>query len=190
MTETINVEALAGNPAATASETPVETPQSQTGDLSGISLADLNAFLGKNFTSKDQALKSLKDTQSHVGMKEEQIEEKLKEKGYLSKRELDDTLFYRDNPKFGAHKAVIDSFAQINGITPAEAVNSEALKGLFAKAEKADSYEDTASVIETNPRLVATKTNLDKAREIQFDPNQSENRDLLVARAVLDAFEE
>lgn len=189
MTETINVEALVDNSTAAPSVTPEETATSQTADLTGLSLAELNATLNKNFTTKEAALKSIKDTMSYVGMKEEQVEEKLKAKGYLSRADLDTELFYRDNPEYAQHKAVIDSFAQINGISAPEAAKSDALSALLAKAKKADSYEETTSVIETNPRLVATKSNLDKAREIQFDPNQSENRDTLVAKAVLDAFE-
>lgn len=191
--ENITVDPLTGEPQLSPSveTTTVETKESlPNSDLSGLSLQELNSALGKNYKDKDSALRSLKDTISHVGMKEEQIEQKLVEKGYLSRADLETELFYRDNPNLSTHKSVIDAFAKINGISPQEAVKSEALSGLFAKAQKADTYENNQSVIESNPRLVATKSGLDKARELSTKRNSGEQVDSLVARAVLDSLGE
>ena len=63
-----NVEASDSNSA----ESPV-TPQSSA----DLTLAELNAVLGKNFPTKEAALKSLKDTSSYVGAKREKIKEEV-----------------------------------------------------------------------------------------------------------------
>jgi hypothetical protein len=191
--ENITLEALDGESqlnSASASE--AVTPEGNTlseSQLKGLSLDELNDTLGKQFKDKESALKALKDTFSYVGKKVDQVEEDLKTKGFISKREFEEVLFYRDNPNYGANKDIIDAYASKFGISPAEAVKSTALSGLLAKADKADSYESNQSVIESNPRLVATKSNLDKARDMSNKRGQSDNVNSLVAKAVLDAYE-
>jgi len=174
---------------ADASETVEPKETLSDSQLRGLSLDELNESLGKQFKDKDSAIKAIKDTFSYVGKKVDQVEEDLKTKGFISKRELEEVLFYRDNPDYQANKDIIDAYASKFGISPAEAVKSEALSGLLAKAQKADSYESNQSVIESNPRLVATKSNLDKARDMAFKKGQGDQVQSLVAKAVLDAYE-
>jgi hypothetical protein len=190
--ENITLEALGEEShvnSAPASETvtPEGNPLSES-QLRGLSLDELNETLGKQFKDKDSAIKAIKDTFSYVGKKVDQVEAELKNNGFISKRELEDVLFYRDNPEFGAHQDIIDAYASKFGISPKEAVKSEALSGLLAKAQKADSYERNQSVIESNPRLVASRSSLDKARDMAMSRN-SEQRESLIAKAVLDAYE-
>lgn len=190
--EDITLEALDDESqlnSASASET-VETkdtlPESQ---LRGLSLDELNGTLGKQFKDKESAIKAIKDTFSYVGKKVDQVEAELKNNGFISKRELEEIMFYRDNAEFAANKDIIDAYATKFGISPAEAVKSSALSGLLAKASKADAYENNQSVIESNPRLVATKSNLDKAKDLAFKKGGSDQMQSLVAKAVLDAYE-
>jgi len=190
--ENITLEALDGEShvnSASASETvtPEGNPLSES-QLRGLSLDELNETLGKQFKDKDSAIKAIKDTFSYVGKKVDQVEAELKNNGFISKRELEEVLFYRDNPEFGANKDIIDAYASKFGISAKEAVKSEALSNLLAKAQKADSYESNQSVIESNPRLVASRSSMDKARDMAMSKN-SEHREALVAKAVLDAYE-
>ena len=157
--------------------------------LSGLSLDELNETLGKQFKDKESALKAMKDTFSYVGKKVEQVESDLKNKGFISQKDLEEVLFYRDNPTMETYKEVITAYANKHGITSKEALKSEALSGLFAKAQKADTFEKNQSVIESNPRFVASKSGLDKARELTNKRGQSDNVSSLVAKAVLDAYE-
>lgn len=190
--ENITLEALDGSSQLNDSSAPEAVEPKETlseSQLSGLSLDELNETLGKQFKDKESALKALKDTFSYVGKKVDQVEEELKTKGFISKRELEDTLFYRDNPEYGAHRDLIDAYASKFGISPQEAVKADALGNLFAKAQKADSYESNQSVIESNPRLVATKSNLDKAREIVQRSGKTEAVESLIAKAVLDVYE-
>lgn len=194
--EDITLEALDGESqlnSSSASETVntkdnPEAPISES-QLRGLSLDELNETLGKQFKDKDSAIKAIKDTFSYVGKKVDQVEAELKNNGFISKRELEEVLFYRDNPEYAANKDIIDAYAGKFGISPAEAVKADGLSGLLAKASKADSYEAGQSVIESNPRLVATKSNLDKARELSNKRGQSDNVQSLVAKAVLDVYE-
>lgn len=157
--------------------------------LKGLSLDELNETLGKQFKDKDSAIKAIKDTFSYVGKKVEQVENELKNNGFISKRELEDVLFYRDNPEVSKHKDIIDAYANKFGISPQEAAKSEALNGLFERAAKADSYESNQSVIESNPRFVESKSNLDKAREMSNESGRTDAVESLVAKAVLDVYE-
>lgn len=174
---------------ASASETVEPKDTLSESQLRGLSLDELNETLGKQFKDKDSAIKAIKDTFSYVGKKVEQVESELKNNGFISKRELEEIMFYRDNKEFAANKDIIDAYATKFGISPAEAVKSTALSGLLAKASKADAYESNQSVIESNPRLVATKSNLDKARDMAFKKGGSDQMQSLVAKAVLDAYE-
>ena len=174
---------------ASASETVEPKETLSESQLRGLSLDELNETLGKQFKDKDSAIKAIKDTFSYVGKKVDQVESELKTKGYISQRDLEDVLFYRDNPEIAKHKEIVDAYAEKFGISKQEAVKSEALSGLLAKASKADTYESNQSVIESNPRLVATKSNLDKARDMAFKKGAGDQMQSLVAKAVLDAYE-
>lgn len=174
---------------ASASETVEPKDTLSESQLRGLSLDELNETLGKQFKDKDSAIKAIKDTFSYVGKKVDQVEAELKNNGFISKRELEEIMFYRDNKEFAANKDIIDAYASKFGISPAEAVKSSALSGLLAKASKADAYENNQSVIDSNPRLVATKSNLDKAKDMAFKKGSSDAMQSLVAKAVLDAYE-
>lgn len=156
--------------------------------LSGLSLDELNETLGKKFKDKETALKSLKDTFSYVGKKVEQVENELKSKGFISRNDLESVLFYRDNPEYEPYRDVVSAYAQKHGVSEKEAIQSELLSGLFAKAKQADSYNETQSVIQTNPRLVASKSSLDQARDMVNKTGKTHEVESLVAKAVLDAY--
>lgn len=156
-----------------------------------LTLEQLNSALGKNFKDVETAVKSVKDTFSYVGSKVEKVEEELKSQGFISKREFEELLFYRDNPEYGQYKEVIDAFAQRSGVSPAEAVKSDVLAGLIGKAKEADRFQNTQSVIDTNPRLVASRDGLAQAREnVRKEGRVSEGTTSAVVKAVLDAYEE
>ena len=185
--EALDYESQLNSESAPRAVTPEESPLTDS-QIRGLSLDELNDSLGKQFKDKESAIKAIKDTFSYVGKKVDQVEEDLRTKGFISKRELEETLYYRDNPELNTHRDIIDAYATKFNITPQEAVKSEALSGLLAKAQKADSYESNQSVIESNPRLVASRSNLDKARELSNRKGGREQAEALVAKAVLDAY--
>lgn len=154
-----------------------------------LTLEQLNAALGKQFKDVDSAIKSVKDTFSYVGQKVEKVKEEIHSEGYISKSELDSLLFYRDNPDYGQYRDVIDAYAAKAGVSPAEAVRSDALSALISKAKTADSYQETQSVIETNPRLVASRDSISQAKDLLKSSGKSEDTDRLAVKAVLDAYE-
>ncbi|WP_165962072.1 hypothetical protein, partial [Acinetobacter baumannii] len=49
-----------------------------TQSVEALSLAEINANLGKNFPNKDAAIKAFKDTFSYVGKKKEDIEKEVR----------------------------------------------------------------------------------------------------------------
>lgn len=134
---------------------------------STLTLAELNSILGKDFKDKPTALKALKDTQSFVGKKREDIEAEVRASiqptasPALEARvqSLANDLFFSQNPQYLGVRALIASM----GSTPAEIVETPAFKEVFAKVKVADEVGQTRSVVSTNSRLAETKGAVEEA---------------------------
>ncbi len=197
MDENITPDALPGDaqltpPDATGTvEKPIEPAPS---DPNQMTLSELNAFLGKNFKNKDDALRSVKETFSYVGKKKEDIERDVlarisqDDKTNAIAKEVENMrkdMFYKDNPQFVPYRNVIEKV----GGNPAEVVASEGFKDLFAKAQGFDESQKLKTVLESNPRLASTKDAFSKAKELQKQGAPTDQVESLVVRGVLDALE-
>lgn len=162
-------------------------PEDTTG-TEGFSLDELNAVLGKNFETKDAALKSIKDTQSFVGKKSEDVEKELKDKGYLSREDLENELFFRDNPDHADNKALLEALAAKEGTTLKAASESDAYKGIYEKAANYEKSESKKSVLNPSPRLKQAVERTANVQELQQAGNL-EGAQSEAAKAVMEAFD-
>ena len=126
-----------------------------------LSLADLNATLGKNFKDKATALAALKETQSFVGRRVEAAQPQATANPALEEqvRSLQEQVFYATNPQLKGHEAVMKQM----GSNPAEVVLTEAFKQYMEKATVADEVTKTKSVINSNARIGQSVPSLENA---------------------------
>lgn len=138
-----------------------------------LSLADLNSFLGKDFKDKDSALKALKDTQSYVGKRKEDIAAEVLANAKPAPQDstprleselksLNDRLFYSENPQFKGYEALISRM----GGDPAEVVASKEFQSVFDKVKVADEVAQKQSVVHSSPRLAQAKSVTDEAVQV------------------------
>lgn len=184
--ETLGGEDLNNEFASAPVKETVSAVSSNTADA--LSLNELNSFLGKNFTSKESALKSLKDTQSYVGKKTEDITKKIDPNQFISREQYETDMFYSRNAEFSTPEVreVIDAMAKAKGLSPKDVVASDTFKAVFSKVKGYDESQSLRSVLETNPRLASTRDSFTKGAEHL----QSGNRDAgeaLITKAVLDS---
>lgn len=183
---------IASDPAGTVgSVTPSPAPVAE------LTLAELNQRLGKNFPSKEAALKSIEDTISYVGRKKEDIEREVlsrvatKDDHSAMAKQLEEMrrdMFYKDNPQY----ADPNTRALINqlGGNPVEVVSKPEFKAVFDKVKGYDDSQKLRTVLDSNPRLATTKDALTKARELQSSGGRQDAVEALVAEGVLAAFEQ
>lgn len=141
--------------------------------VEALSLAEINKHLGKNFPTKESALKALSDTFSYVGKKKEDIEKEVR-----SAVQADDRIsklaqeleaerkerFFDRNPQY-ADPAVRKIIETIGG-NPSDVVNREEFKTIFEKVSGYDKSTKLKTVLESNPRITSSRDNLTKASEI------------------------
>lgn len=164
------------------------SPQQGTSvPTASLSLDELNKITGRNFTDRDSALKAIGDTFSFVGKKKETVAQELQNTGeYISRKELDSELFYRDNKIASENRKIVDAFAKANGITAREAFEIPELKSLIEKAKGYDDSQAAKSVIETNPKLASVKNITDTVKSLMSQGNK-DNAGLEAARAIREA---
>ena len=148
-----------------------------------LPLAELNTYLGKDFKDTDTALKALKDTQSFVGKRKEDIASEIRveleakqataaagaanaSSGGSSNTALESTvkslqedLFYTNNPQYKDMRDTIKAM----GANPADVVQTDAFKKVFEKVQVANDVESKKSVVSSNARLAQTKTHTENA---------------------------
>lgn len=163
------------------------TEDSQEESVNNLDLNELNQLLGKNYPTKEAALKSIKDTFSHVGKKQEAVKGEMKEKGFMTKEEAEDLFFLRDHPEHSGNKDILEAIAKNNNITLEKAAQTESYKKLFEGSAKYEEYQSNQSVMESSPRLAEQTERMDKVRELQHSGNVEEAR-TEAARAVMDAY--
>ncbi len=170
-----------------------------TKEVEAMTLSELNTALGKNFSNRDSALKSIKDTFAYVGKKKEDVrkevlaEVKTDEKTDKLAKELEEMRkerFYDKNPQY-ADPSVRKIIERIGG-NPAEVVGSEEFKTVFTKVSGYDESQKLKTVLESNPRLASSKDSLTKARELKAKGASQgaakEEVERLATQAVKDAF--
>lgn len=164
------------NPELDAAHVTAPGGDAAVSDASTLTLAELSQFLGKTFPDKETALRSLKDTQSFVGKRREDIETEVRASlgtafapqnpsdAPASKSEvqsLKNELFFSNNPQFKEHRALIESLGN-----PAEVVERADIKSLLEKAQSADREASKRSIVSSSPRLAQAKSATDEAVRI------------------------
>ncbi len=148
------------------------------GSTDTLSLSELSSYLGKSFTDKTTALKALKDTQSFVGKRKEDIEKEVRASlatsssqntsnasqnvDGVSKAEfksLQDQLFFTSNPQFKGYESIIRRM----GDNPAEVVELEEFKTIFENGKVAGEVAQRKSIVSSNSRLGQTQQSTTEA---------------------------
>lgn len=155
--------------------------------MEALSLEDLNKHLGKDFKTKDAALKALKDTFSYVGKKEENVEKELREKGFMTREELENEFFFRDNPQHSGNQDILRAIAKDQGISLAKAAQTESYKKLYEASAKYEEFQSSQSVMDSNPRIAEQKERLEGVRELALKDKDAAAQE--AARIVLDSLQ-
>ncbi len=149
---------------------------------------------GKQFKTREEALKSVKDTFSYVGKKKEDIVKEVVQTPavdttkFVSREEFDEATFYAANPDYKSHKDLINALRKGTGQSLSEVVNREDFKSLYSKAKAHDEVESAKSVLQSNPRLGAVTDKFSQAKKANQEGNTGAAKHLAVS-AVLDAME-
>jgi hypothetical protein len=166
--DNLSPETLAGSPQLSAAD------GGETVASPALSLSDLNSHLGSDFKDVSTALKALKDTQSYVGKKKEDIAAELRSTVNASLapqvdaqlrselQSIKDELFYSAHPEYKGYRGLISKM----GSSPSEVTGSEEFKSVFEKVKIADEQSTNRSVIHSNQRLGQAQTATDEAIQI------------------------
>lgn len=161
---------------------PVTPPQN------GLTLDELNTFLGKSFKDKDTALKSLKDTYSYVGNQttealarklgkpEDEVLSALKTvmdtKGapdVMTRAQFQEEQFFDKNASLTDYRsqlaAIKNSDPATKAMTWQDFVKSPVAASLVEKVTGYDEIQRNKSVLESNPRLGAATDKIGKAAQ-------------------------
>lgn len=171
----------------TKEETTETKEETSEKSVDALSLSELNEHLGKEFPTKDAALKSIKDTYSHVGKRTADIENEMKDKGYMTIEKAEEMFFLRDNPQHAENKTILEAIAAKEGITISEAAKTESYSKLFENSAKFVEHESNQSVMDSNPRIAEQKEKMDSVREMQSQGNVDGAREL-AAKTVMEAY--
>lgn len=191
----ITFEALSGDAQLTPSDASeaVETVTEAPAQSDALTLAELNSALGKNFTSKDAAIKAYKDTFSFVGKRTEDLKNELKAElqndsktEALAKElaEMRKERFFDKNPDLAPYR---DAYEKVGG-SPEEFFNSPAIKPIIEKAKGYDESQKLRTVLESNPRIASGKDTLSKARELS-QQGRAADAEALVGEAILSIYD-
>ena len=161
--------------------------------VADLSLKELNETLGKDFPTKEAALKSIKDTISYTGKrKEDIINEYKKQSGDSELASKVSTLenmllnanFYAENPQYKPYKDVIAKF----GGNPEQAIKDPVFQSTFKKVSAFDETEKSRSVLHSNPKLGRITDKITEAKTALTGGNVAKANEAAVD-AVLSAFE-
>lgn len=183
----------AAEPAANAG---ISAPQAAVSPqaAAALSLAELNELTGRNFTSKESALKSIKDTFTFATTRLTDVENKVaaataNEMGKLREtlESQNKELYYVQHPELAPHRKLIDSL----GKNPAEVVNSDIFKETFTKLAGYDATVKLKTVLESNPRLASSRDSITKAADLKRANNGFVTADVerLALQSVKDAYD-
>lgn len=156
-----------------------------------LTLSEINAHLGKNFPTKEAALKALKDTSVFAVTKEEKIAERIRaslntgDNGSMAQElaQIKESMFYKDNPEYADYRETIKAL----GKNPSEVIDSPAFKQIYGDAKTGKEFKNTRTVLESNPRITEAKSSLERASEA-MNAGRTDQAKELAAQAVADAF--
>jgi hypothetical protein len=165
------------------------------GESTGGSVREaIGAALGKTFETDEMALKSIKDTQSYVGKRVEDIKAEIgtesieKSNGdFVSREEFEENNFYSKNPEYEPYKKIVNSFRE-DGKSLSDTVDSDNFKEVYDKVKSYDETQKSRSVLQSNPRLSSASDKMTQAKEAVKEGNNEKASELAVG-AVIDAFE-
>lgn len=119
-----------------------------------LSLEELNATLGRQFKTKEGALKAIKDTYAFVGKSKE--EKKSEQTAVTSNDEIESLkteLFFTQNPDFKDARPILEALAKANGQSIQAAAESDAGKDVLSKFAEFGKHQEKETVMEGNRRF-------------------------------------
>lgn len=135
--ENISEDVVTGEDGVTPSE-------ASTTVSDNIGLKELNEIYGTTFKTKEDALKSIKETKNFVGKRKEDIIAEAKEKilaeigergidtsNFVTKDELEKREFYAGNPNLKGMETIIEAVKKDTGKSREEVIALEQFKPLF-----------------------------------------------------------
>lgn len=186
------VTAEPGAPQLSASE-PVANDGKSPQTVAELTLAEINQRVGRDFKDKDTALKALEDTFKFVSTRKTDLETKVKSEVDETYKKLAQDfasqqreMFYLQHPEYASQRKLIESM----GANPQDVVQSDVFKDAFNKLSEYDKTVKLKTVLESNPRIAASKDSFTKAAELKSKQNGVVNEavERLVTKAVQDAF--
>lgn len=171
-----------------------------------LDLSELNQLLGKNFPTKEAAMKSIKDTFSYtgqVGQLRAQLQalqsgqqpqatagqdSELTSTVKALQTELEEQRFVTERPELKDYLPTLRELRNSTGKTLNELLNNEALRPLFEKSLAQDAVQKKRSVLESNPRLGQLRNKTQEAKDALKEGNHNLARETAVS-AVLDAYD-
>lgn len=166
--DNITPNTLPDEPYSSDGEGAVEQNEgNEESNVDNLNLSELNTLLGKDFQTKEAALKSIKDTFNYVGKKPKDVEKDLKDKGYMTREEAENLFFLRDHPEHSNNKDILEALAIKNNVTISEAAKLPAYTKLFEASAKYQEHQSNQSVMDSNPRIAEMKERIDSVREMQ-----------------------
>jgi anion-transporting ArsA/GET3 family ATPase len=184
-TDTTDGALLGGDDVASASSS------TASGDAS-LTLQELNEHLGKQFPSKESALKALKDTSAFAVAREEKIAEKLRAEILQNDRTaqlaaevaaLRKQAFYDKNSQYAEYRDLLEKIDS----DPSRAVENPVFKAVYEKAQMGAEVQKSRTVLDSNPRIAVAKDSLSKASEA-FQGGNASKGEALAVNAVREAF--
>lgn len=152
-------------------------------DLSQLSLEELNTLTKRSFKTKDDALKSIKETFDMVGQRKQDAEKKAQESidmsNFVTREQYETDIFFKENPDFEQVKGTMLAMAKAQNIPIREVAESDDFKQLFEKVSGYDKLQKSKSVLSTNPKLGSVtdkltkgRTAVDEARKANIEGNR------------------
>ena len=171
-----------------------------------LDLSELNQLLGKNFPTKDAAMKSIKDTFSYTGQvgqlraelnslrsgqaaasSSSSQDSELSSTVKALQAELDEQRFVTERPELKDYLPTLRELRNSTGKTLNELLSNESLRPLFEKSLAQDAVQKKRSVLESNPRLGQMRNKTDESRAALEKGNLGLAKETAVS-AVLDAY--
>lgn len=129
---------------AVTGEDGVTSPEGSTTVSDNIGLKELNEIYGTEFKTKEDALKSIKETKNFVGKRKEDFIAEAKQKilaeigdrgidtsNFVTKSELEKEKFYAGNPNLKGLETIIEAVKKDKNISYEEVLNLDELKPLL-----------------------------------------------------------
>lgn len=210
-------EVTPSNPIPDASQ--LNAADSTGADKDAISLAELNSILGKDYKDRDTALRSVKETYSFVGKRDDHAklvkeavqrtglsEDKVLERltnlmteqtpsndNFITKDQYLEDMFFSKNPDLNAVKDIIkplkNASDEFKSMSWDDYVKSEKISGIVATFKTATEYQNAKSVVESNPRIGSATNKLQAAKQELNEGNYTNAKSNAVS-AVIDMLQD